>query len=136
MMTRNELALALPENTRFTQILIDPEFEQYNELLQRVVVYVLLHGPLDEELQLDGVDLSNLAGVGTTGAAVAIERSLRSMESKITNKLNADVPSSDHDNIIKTLSLTLATVDQRFKLRVDIKTAAGNILTGVAEING
>lgn len=135
-MIRNELVLALPENTRFTQILIDPDFEQYNELLQRVVVYVLLHGPLDEDLQLDGIDLSNLAGVGTTGAAAAIERSLKSMESKLMSKLNADVASTDYDNIIKTLSLSLETVDQRFKLRVDIKTAAGTILTGAAEING
>ncbi len=135
-MSRNDLIIALPESTRFSQIVIDPEFSQYNELLQRVVVYVLLHGTLDEDLQLDGIDLANLSGVGTTGAIVAVERSLKSIESRLAEKLNADVPDTDVHNTIRTLSLSLNTVDQRFKLRVDIETAAGKIITGVAEING
>lgn len=135
-MCRNELILSLPENTRFSQLVVDIDFPEYNELLQRVVVYVLLHGPLDDELKLNGVELSNLAGAGTTGALRTVEQALKSMENRLTNKLNADVPIYDKENRIRTLSLSLETVDQRFKLRVDIETEAGTILTGVTGING
>jgi hypothetical protein len=136
MTNNNDLILSLPADTRFTQLLIDQEFSGYNELLQRVVVYVLLHGTLDKELQLSGVDLASLSGTGTTGALQAVEQALRAMENRITTKLNEDVPEYDKNNRIRTLSLSLQTVDQRFKLRVDIETEAGNIFTGVAGING
>jgi hypothetical protein len=136
MTNNNDLILSLPADTIFTQLLIDQEFSEYNELLQRVVVYVLLHGTLDKELQLSGVDLASLSGTGTTGALQAVEQALRAMENRITTKLNEDVPEYDKNNRIRTLSLSLQTVDQRFKLRVDIETEAGNIFTGVAGING
>ena len=134
-MSRTELILNLPEYTNLTKLVIDPEFSEYHELMQRVVVFMLLHTG-DDGLSLNGVDLSMLAGVATTGAAAELNRLVGAAESKVTTGLNAEVPVTDKDNRIKTLSMSVELIDQRMRLVVNIETESGNIITGAADING
>ena len=129
------MTLNLPEYTNLTKLVIDPEFSEYHELLQRVVVFMLLHTS-DNGLSLNGVDLSMLAGAATTGAAAELNRLVGAAESKVTNKLNAEVPETDKDNRIKTLSMSVELIGQRMRLMVNIETESGNIITGAADING
>jgi hypothetical protein len=114
---------------------IDPEFSEYHELLQRVVVFMLLHTG-DDGLILNGVDLARLAGAATTGAVAELNRLVGAAESKVTTRLNAEVPVTDKDNRIKTLSMSVELIDQRMRLVVNIETESGNIITGAADING
>ena len=131
-MRRDELILDLSENTRLTKLTIDPDFDNYNELVQRVVVFVLLHG----DITVDGTELTLLSATATTGAATAIKRALSSMESKVISSINAEVPEADTANRIRTLSMSVEAVDRVFKLVVNIETEAGTIITGAADING
>lgn len=134
-MSRTELILNLPEYTNLTKLVIDPEFSEYHELMQRVVVFMLLHTG-DDGLSLNGVDLSMLAGAATTGAVAELNRLVGAAESKVTTRLNAEVPVTDKDNRIKTLSMSVELIDQRMRLVVNIETESGNIITGAADING
>lgn len=131
----NDLILNLPESVKLSKLLIDPEFANYNELLQRVVVLVLLHKS-DELLGTTGLDLSDLSGKATTGALSAVQRALASAESNITKLINEEVPVTDSDNRIGVLTLSLEEVDRRFKLVVNIETEAKTKLIGAAMIDG
>ena len=132
---RNELILNLPGSVELTHMYIDPDFEQYNELLQRVVVFVLLHAGSDG-LSLAGSELSTLAGRATTGAISAIRQKISSAESDVKKALNADVPTDDTNNRIRTLSLSVAEAAGGFKLTVNIETESRAIISGATTING
>lgn len=132
---RNELILNLPGSVELTHMYIDPGFEQYSELLQRVVVFVLLHAGADG-LSLAGGELSTLAGKATTGAISTIRQKISSAESDVKRALNADVPTDDTDNRIRTLSLSVAEAAGGFKLTVNIETESRAIISGATTING
>lgn len=133
-MERDELILNLPNEISLSYLEVVPEFSKYNELLQRVVVFTLLHA--HEDSVLSDIPLYELASRTTTGAVDALNRSLSSLSNTAQKQLNMDVSEDDVDNRIAQLDMSLTAVGRNFKLTINIQTESLQLITGALTING
>ena len=130
-----DILLNLPEAVSMSYLEMVPEFDKYNELMQRVVVMVLLHLS-DERLLLDGKSLYQFAGTITTAGVDAVNRRLAFVASAATDLLNEDVDDTDTDNYIRNLSLEIVPSGRMFRLLINISTESENNITGALTIDG
>ena len=112
---------------------IVPEFPNYSELLQRVVVLFLMHTTSDD-LTLDGRYTSDIVSTVVTGSALDfVEQQLNIIGSTIKRLINSE--SETDDRLIDRIDVKLNTQGAHVRFVVTITTSSGTE-TGELTING
>lgn len=127
----NDLLLNLPQGIELKQLDIVPEFNNYSELLQRVVVLCLLNESIN--LTTDDYYLCELIQQATTGSLPGLIKQLIPVADRIKMVINAE----EEEDVLASVQFELEKLSERsFKLYINIVKTDDTIEEGSFLVNG